>query len=206
MSDKDQLIATTLIDALEPSGLLGTPVEEFLELFDPELEIELDEVEAVRHRIQQFDPVGVASANLCECLMIQLAQMPSETPWREQAAQIINRHLTLLASRDFTQLMRRTRLKERDLKEVIELIRSLDPSPGERFNENTAQYVVPDVFVKKVNGRWVVELNPDIAPRLKINSHYASMVKRADNSADNTYLRDNLQEARWFLKSLHIRN
>lgn len=206
MSDKDQLIATTLIDSLTPNGMLGTPVEELLECFDTELDVELDEIEAVRHRIQQFDPLGVASVDLTDCLMVQLAQLPCTTPWREQAAQIINRHLNLLASRDFTQLIRRTRLKEQELAEVITLIRSLNPRPGDAFQDNTAQYVVPDVFVKKENGRWLVELNPDIAPKIRINSEYASLVKRADSSSDNTFLRDNLQEAKWFLKSLHSRN
>ncbi len=206
MSDTDCLIATTLIDALEPSGILGVTVEEILEGFDPELDIELDEIEAVRHRLQQFDPVGIASKDLVDCLMVQLAQLPPTTPWREQAAQIINRHLQLLASRDFTQLMRRTRLKEHDLSEVIALIRSLNPHPGDAYQDNAAQYVVPDVFVSKDNGRWVVELNPSIAPKIRINTEYASLIKRADNSSDNTFLRDNLQEAKWFLKSLHSRN
>lgn len=206
MSDTDQLIAATIIDALEPSGMLGMSVEELHEGFDPELEIELDEIEAVRHRLQQFDPLGVASVDLTDCLMVQLAQLPRQTPWREQAAQIINRHLPLLASRDFTQLIRRTRLKEHELAEVIALIRSLNPQPGDAFQNNTAEYVVPDVYVRKENGRWIVELNPDITPKIRINAEYASLVKRADSSSDNTFLRDNLQEAKWFLKSLHSRN
>lgn len=206
MSDTDQLIATAIIDALEPSGMLGVTPEDLLECFDPELDIELDEIEAVRHRLQQFDPLGVASLDLTDCLMVQLAQLPAQTPWREQAAQIINRHLPLLASRDFTQLIRRTRLKEPELTEVIALIRSLNPQPGDAFQSNAAEYVVPDVYVRKENGRWLVELNPDIAPKIRINSEYASLVKRADSSSDNTYLRDNLQEAKWFLKSLHSRN
>ncbi len=206
MSDSDRLIATAIIDALAPSGLLGISVEELLECFDPELEIELDEIEAVRHRVQQFDPVGVASVDLTDCLMVQLAQLPACTPWREQAAQIINRHMSLLASRDYTQLMRRTRLKQPQLIETIDLIRSLNPKPGDAYQDNAAQYVVPDVFVEKKEGKWVVELNPDISPRLRINNHYASMIRRADSSADNTFLRENLQEAKWFLKSLHSRN
>ncbi|MBT5293229.1 MAG: RNA polymerase factor sigma-54 [Cellvibrionales bacterium] len=206
MSDTDQLIATAIIDALAPSGMLSISPEELLETFDDELEIELDEIEAVRHRIQQFDPLGVASTDLTDCLMVQLAQLPSQTPWREQAAQIINRHLNLLASRDFTQLIRRTRLKEHELGEVIQLIRSLNPQPGDAYQDNAAQYVVPDVFVEKHKGRWLVQLNPDIAPKIRINTEYASLVKRADSSSDNTFLRDNLQEAKWFLKSLHSRN
>ena len=206
MSDKDRYIATAIIDSLQPCGMLATSVEELHESFDPEFEIDLDEVEAVRHRVQQFDPIGVASTNLTDCLMVQLAQLPASTAWREQAALIIHRHLNLLASRDFTQLMRRTRLKEKELAEVINLIRSLNPKPGDAYSDNAAEYVVPDVFVSKQKGKWVVELNPDIAPKIRINSHYASLIKRADNTADNTFLRDNLQEAKWFLKSLHSRN
>ena len=206
MSDKDRLIAITIIDSLDSGGLLSTTVEELIESFDPELEIEIDEVEAVRHRMQHFDPVGVASTDLTDCLMIQLAHLGPETPWREEAALVITRHLSLLASRDFTQLMRRTRLKEKDLGEVVELIRSLNPRPGESFEDNAAEYVVPDVFVSKKEGKWKVELNPDIAPKLRINQQYASMIKRADNGADNTFLKDNLQEARWLLKSLTSRN
>jgi len=206
MSDTDRLIAETIIDALLPSGLLSTTCEDLLASFDPEFEIELDEIEAVRHRIQQFDPLGVASLNLQDCLMVQLAQYPADTPWREQAAMIIHRHLPLLAARDFTQLMRRTRLKEKELGEVIELIRSLNPKPGDWYEENTAEYIVPDVYVKKDEKKWVVELNPSIAPKIKINSQYAGLIKRADNGADNNFLKDNLQEAKWFLKSLHSRN
>ncbi len=206
MSDKDRHIAETLIDALRPCGILSTTCEELLEGFDPELEIELDEIEAVRHRIQQFDPLGVASVNLQDCLMVQLAQYPQNTCWREQAAMIIHRHLPLLAARDFTQLIRRTRLKEKDLGEVISLIRSLNPKPGEAYEQNAAEYIVPDVYVKKGEKKWIVELNPNIAPKIQINNHYASLIKRADNGSDNTFLKDNLQEAKWFLKSLHSRN
>jgi len=111
-----------------------------------------------------------------------------------------------LGSSDYAQILRRTRLKEHELKDVLALIKSLDPNPGQTAVPEEVEYIVPDVFVSKREGRWVVELNPDITPKLRINSDYASLIKRADNSADNTYLRDNLQEARWFLKSLHSRN
>jgi RNA polymerase sigma-54 factor len=138
--------------------------------------------------------------------LVQLAQLPSDTRWLEQAKLILSRHLNQLASGDYAQIMRRTRLKEDDLKSVLGLIQSLDPNPGQTAAPDDIEYVVPDVFVSKKEDRWVVELNPDIAPKLRINNSYASLIKRADSSADNTYLRDNLQEARWFLKSLHSRN
>ena len=185
---------------------METTAEELLQTFDAQLEVEIDEIEAVRHRLQQFDPVGVASLDLTDCLMIQLSQLPSDTPWREKAAEVIDRHLNLLASRDYSQLTRRTKLKERELAAVIELIKSLNPSPGESFNNNIAEYVIPDVYVDKINNRWQVKLNPDIAPNLQINHQYASLIKRADTSTDNNFLKDNLQEAKWFLKSLQSRN
>jgi RNA polymerase sigma-54 factor len=148
----------------------------------------------------------VCTRDLQECLLVQLRQLPADTPWLEQARLILTRHLNQLGNGDYQQILRRTRLKEEDLRAVLTLIQSLDPNPGQSAVQPSVEYVVPDVFVSKRNGRWVVELNPDIAPRLRINSDYASLIKRADSSADNTFLRDNLQEARWFLKSLHSRN
>ncbi|MDX9875571.1 MAG: RNA polymerase factor sigma-54 [Spongiibacteraceae bacterium] len=206
MSDVDRLIATAIIDAIDAKGRLTVAPEELLEGMPGTEGIELDEVMAVLHRIQQFDPPGIAGRDLRECLLIQLRQLPPATPWLQEAMLVVDRHLALLGSRDFNQLMRRTRLKEGELREVLLLIQSLDPSPGESIAPPTAEYVVPDVFVRQVRGRWTVELNPDIAPRLRINNDYAALVRRADSSADNAFLRDNLQEARWFLKSLQSRN
>lgn len=207
LSDTDRLIGLAIVDAVDPNGRLTLNPEEILSGFEQEHpDIELDEVIAVLHRIQHFDPPGVAAADLRECLAIQLNLLSDSTPWLEQAKLIVDRHMALLGNRDYTQLMRRTKLKEPQLREVLRLIQTLNPNPGELICTDKTQYVVPDVFVKKVNSRWVVELNPDIAPKLRINSHYASLVKRADNSNDNNYLRDNLQEARWFLKSLQSRN
>ncbi len=206
MSDTDRLIATAIIDAIDPNGRLTATPEELLEGLPEESEIELDEVVAVLHRIQQFDPAGVAARDLRECLLIQLNQMPLDTLWLRETKLVVDKHIPLLGSRDYAQLMRRARLKENELREVLKLIQRLNPSPGEAITAASAQYVVPDVFVRKLRGRWTVELNPDIAPRLRINANYASLVRRADSSSDNTYLRDNLQEARWFLKSLQSRN
>lgn len=211
MSDTDRLIAMAIIDAIDPNGMLTLSCEELLsglvdEDADEEETIELDEVNAVLHRLQHFDPPGVGGRDLRECLLIQLKQLAEDTPWLEQAIDVVDNHIALLGNRDYAQLMRKTRLKEGQLKEVLDLIQSLNPRPGENISESNTEYVVPDVFVRKNNGRWRVELNPDIAPRLQINNHYASMVRRADNSSDNAYMRDSLQEARWFLKSLQSRN
>lgn len=206
LSATDTLIATSILDAIDINGRLTQSPEELLEGLPDEAGIELDEVMAVLHRIQQFDPPGVAARDLRECLLIQLNQLPPETPWLREAKLVVDRHIQLLGSRDYAQLQRRARLKEHELRDILKLIQTLTPTPGAMIAGGTAEYVVPDVFVRKLNERWTVELNPDIAPRLRINSDYAALVRRADSSSDNTYLRDNLQEARWFLKSLQSRN
>lgn len=206
MSDNDRLIATAVIDAIDTTGRLTVSAEELLEGFQENSDIELDEIVAVIHRIQQFDPPGVGGRDLRECLLIQLGQLPVDTPWLRDARLVVDKYIQLLGSRDYAQLMRRTRLKEEELRDVLQLIQALNPNPGATIASAAAEYVVPDVFVRKIRGRWTVELNPDIAPRLRINNDYAALVRRADSSSANTYLRDNLQEARWFLKSLQSRN
>ncbi len=138
--------------------------------------------------------------------MLQLRQLPADAPWLSEAKMVIQRHFNLLAKRDYTQLMRRSQLDEESLHQVIQLIQSLNPRPGGHISSSTPEYVVPDVFVTKVNGNWRVELNPENAPRLGINAHYASMVRRGDNTTDNVCLKNHLQEARWFLKSLQSRS
>lgn len=207
MSDRDRIIALAIIDAVEPSGMLSISLEEIFEGLIRDLEeLDYDEVVAVQHRLQQFDPCGVCSQNLAECLFVQLQQLPKETPQLEAAKLITQQYLPLLGSRDYRQLMRRTKLKEAELAQAVTLIQSLNPRPGDIIDNSETEYVIPDVFVEKRKGRWIVELNPEIAPKLRINADYASMVRRADSSADNTFLKDNLQEARWFLKSLQSRN
>lgn len=206
-SDSDRSIAEAIIDAVGPSGMLMQTVDEIWQaaLVDfPELE--LDEVIAVLHRVQQFDPPGIASQDVAECLLIQLRQLPKDTPGYAVTTNLVENYLPLLGSRDFKQLMRKLKVKEPELQQAIKIIQSLNPRPGEQIGDDNTEYVVPDVFVKKESNRWSVNLNPEIAPKLRINSGYASLVKRADTSSENTFLRDNLQEARWFIKSLQSRN
>ena len=209
MSDRDRFIAMSLIDSTDVDGYLTSTIEEIHDgLHNPEDDdpVELDEVEAVLKRVQHFDPPGVFARDLPDCLLLQLRQLPKETPWLPQAKLVISHYLNLLASRDYAQLMRRSRLKETELKEVISLIQSLNPKPGESIASAEPEYIVPDVVVKKENGRWKVELNPEIAPKIRVNSSYASYIKRADSSSDNTFMKDQLQEAKWFIKSLQSRN
>ncbi|MBP0048796.1 RNA polymerase factor sigma-54 [Marinobacterium sp. AK62] len=211
MSDDDYQIALAIIDSVDNDGYLTTSTEDLLEHFQQQQpdtfgDAELAEIEAVLHRLQQFDPTGVCARNLNECLQLQLQQLPEDTPLRNTAIRLVRDHLNLLGSHDYRTLMRRMRLKETDLQQVITLIQSLNPKPGGIISPDAAQYVIPDVIVRKQHGQWNVSLNQEASPKLKINSQYAEMVRRADNSADNTYLKNHLQEARWFLKSLASRN
>ncbi|EPC6788198.1 TPA: RNA polymerase factor sigma-54 [Escherichia coli] len=204
-SDTDRAIATSIVDAVDETGYLTVPLEDILESIGDE-EIDIDEVEVVLKRIQRFDPVGVAAKDLRDCLLIQLSQFDKTTPWLEEARLIISDHLDLLANHDFRTLMRVTRLKEDVLKEAVNLIQSLDPRPGQSIQTGEPEYVIPDVLVRKHNGHWTVELNSDSIPRLQINQHYASMCNNARNDGDSQFIRSNLQDAKWLIKSLESRN
>ncbi|HCJ5582148.1 TPA: RNA polymerase factor sigma-54 [Escherichia coli] len=204
-SDTDRAIATSIVDAVDDTGYLTVPLEDILESMGDE-EIDIDEVEAVLKRIQRFDPVGVAAKDLRDCLLIQLSQFDKTTPWLEEARLIISDHLDLLGNHDFRTLMRVTRLKEDVLKEAVNLIQSLDPRPGQSIQTGEPEYVIPDVLVRKHNGHWTVELNSDSIPRLQINQHYASMCNNARNDGDSQFIRSNLQDAKWLIKSLESRN
>lgn len=210
MSEKDQSIGVTIIDAIDPNGALTMDIESIHASLEAEFDIEVDEVIAVLHRIQRFDPVGVGYRDLAECLLIQLNQYedPTQTERIEHAKNIVTEHITLLGKKDFAQLGRKTKLKKTELIETIAIIESLDPRPGANISPPSTTYIVPDVFVTKQteSGKWKVELNPDTTPKIRINDDNASLIKRPSSTEDNNYLKDNLQEARWFIKSLESRN
>ncbi|MFA0088444.1 RNA polymerase factor sigma-54 [Vibrio sp. E150_011] len=202
-SETDRAIALAVIDAIDSQGYLTQSCEELLESVDID-DLELDEVEAVRKRIQQFDPLGVASVNLQDCLLLQLATFPEDTPWLAEAKLVLSHHIDQLGNRDYKLVIKETRLKETELREVLSLIQQLDPRPGSKITPDETEYVVPDVSVFKDRGKWVVQINPDSVPRLKVNQQYAQL--GTGNSPDSQYIRSNLQEAKWLIKSLESRN
>jgi RNA polymerase sigma-54 factor len=211
LSETDRIIAHNLIDAIDDDGFLTQDLETIRQhltnqMGPPGNEVELDEIEAVLHRIQQFDPVGVGARNLRESLQLQLQQFDPAVPWLREAQMLIRDHLALLGNHDFNQLSRRLGLPKDELQQVIHLIQTLNPRPGSKYSGMEPEYIIPDVFVTRRKGGWHVELNAEAIPKLRINAYYANMVKRANDSKDNTYLKDNLQEARWFLKSLQSRH
>ncbi|GAB3011786.1 RNA polymerase factor sigma-54 [Bowmanella dokdonensis] len=206
-SETDVAIAVAIIDSIDDAGYLTISTEEVLQSLDIENEeVELDEVECVLKRIQMFDPVGVGSRSVQECLLVQLRQFAPDTPWLEEAKSLILEYSDLLASKDYRTLMRKARLKEDELREVLRLLQTLNPRPGSAIVTDDAEYVIPDVSVAKKNGRWMVELNPDSLPKLSINQQYAAMSRNARNASDSQFIRSHMQEAKWFIKSLESRN
>ena len=187
-SDTDRLIAIALIDAIDSDGRLTQTAEDIHTDLGLE-DIDLEEVIAVLHRLQHFEPPGIFAADLRECLLIQLRQLPTDTPCRDVAG----------------ALARKLRASESELDGAIQLIRSLDPTPGASIGSEQTEYVTPDVFVRLRDGHWQVELNPEVAPRLRVNDHYVAMLSDG-SAADRGYVKEQLQEARWFMKSLQSRN
>jgi RNA polymerase sigma-54 factor len=207
LTETDRLIGLAIIDSIDDSGYLIERVEEIYSSLQNQVEtIELDEVLAVQHLIQHFDPIGVAASSPAECMTIQLRQLPADTPHLGKALTLVEKYLEQLASNDIALLKKRLRSTNAELTEIIKLIQTTNPHPGHMVSENHAEYIVPDVYVKKQLGRWQVSINPENAPLLQINNRYADLIKRSDNSEQNTYLKDHLQEARWFIKSLQSRN
>ncbi|MCG8710360.1 RNA polymerase factor sigma-54 [Brenneria sp. 4F2] len=204
-SDTDAAIATSIVDAVDNTGYLTVPLEDILDSVGDE-NVTLDEVEAVLKRVQRFDPVGVAARDLRDCLLVQLSQFAQDTPRLAEARLIVSEYLDLLANHDFRSLIRITRLKEEVLKEALALIQSLDPRPGQSINTGESEYVIPDVLVRKIHNRWVVELNTDSIPRLQINQQYAALGNSVRSDSDGQFIRSHLQEARWLIKSLESRN
>ena len=205
LSKTDLLIAENIIDSIDKNGMLTTPPEEIWGSLGDD-EIELDEVVAVLHRIQQFDPPGVGATNLAECLLIQLNQFSPDTNFLDEAKQLVSKHLDLVGQRDYKRLERLTGYTQETLEAAILLIQTLSPHPGEAIRNDDVEYVVPDARVSKVDEHWQVSLNQDITPKLSINQQYARLIRRADSSQDNTFLKNHLQEAKWFLRSIESRN
>ncbi|PKF60459.1 RNA polymerase factor sigma-54 [Psychromonas sp. psych-6C06] len=206
-SQTDLLVATAIIDSIDEFGYLTSSCESILEALSNEVEdLELDEIEAVLKRIQHFDPIGVAAKSAQDCLQIQLRHLSDDTPWRAEALMILEEHMDLLGNRDYRTLARKTKLKENELAEIMRLIQTLEPRPGNQFEDTQAQYVVPDVYVKKIGGQWRVSLNQDCDPNLSINQQYADLCKGNISKTDSQFIKGNLQEAKWFIKSLESRN
>ncbi len=206
LSERDRQIAEVLIDAIDSQGRLADSLEELLPSLPESLSVDSDEMAMVLAFIQHLDPLGCGSRDAREALLIQIDALDESTPGHSAARQIIDQHLEHLAQGQHAAIRRSLRIDQASLDAATSLIRQLDPHPGSAFGETRTEYVIPDCIVQRVNGRWVVEVNPDASPRLRVNDYYASLVRRGDTGPDNSLLRQHLQEARWLIKSLQSRS
>ncbi len=208
----DQLIAYCIVDALDDKGFLDAEIEEIilaaqqlLNEMDIEEEIEEDEVLVVLKHIQRLDPLGIGSRNLAECLKVQLEFLPKDVEYLNEAKNLLQ-YYELLIANDLNKLLKQTGLTKDQLKFAINLLKTLKPYPGMDFDKQESDYQIPDVVVSKKDLHWQVQLNPDVLPKLRINSFYSSMIRRADQSEDNLYLRNQMLEAKNFIKSIDERH
>lgn len=208
----DKLIAHCIIDSLDDKGFLEVDISEItasvqhlLQSMDYEEEIEDDEVLVVLKHIQRLEPIGVGSRNLAECLMVQLDNLPASTPCHNDAIKLLQ-HYELLITNELPRLIKQTGLNPEQLRCAVDLLKTLKPHPGLEFEDRESDYQVPDVVVLKKNDCWQVMLNPDVMPKLRVNSFYANMIRRADQSDDNQYLRNQMLEAKNFIKSIDERH
>ena len=201
---RQQAIATVLIDALNLDGYLQGGLEPVLAALPARFAASVAEIEAVRRRLQGFDPLGVGSLDLQDCLRMQLEQFAADTPQRDLAIRLVDSELDLLARNDIARLARKLHASEEDTAAAAQLIRSLNPRPGAVIDTTPVEYVAPDAYASKQGTRWVVSLNPDCQPRLGLNQHYCGLIAKA-RGQDASWMRGQLQEARWLIKSLESR-
>lgn len=211
-SKVDELIAYCIVDSLDEKGFLDAEISEItasvqhlLQSMGFEDDVEEDEVLVVLKHIQHLDPVGVGSRNLAECLLVQLNNLSTCTPCRQDAIKLMQ-HYELLISNELPKLIKQTGLNADQLRCAVDLLKTLKPHPGLDFEDRESDYQVPDVVLVKKNDCWQVTLNPDVMPKLRVNSFYANMIKRADQSDDNQYLRNQMLEAKNFIKSIDERH
>jgi RNA polymerase sigma-54 factor len=204
-SPVDSQIAAAIVYGLDDDGFMPDSLQDIRASLAPELLVEEDEVLAVMHRIQRMEPVGVATRNPAECILVQLSVLPGDTPSRELALRVARDYLDLIVRHDLAELKKNTGADDESLSQALELIQSLEPRPGARYDNRRDEYLVPDVYVTKVEGEWKVTLNPENEPGLRLNNYYIGLLRKA-GSKEATYLRSRLQEARWLMSSLELRN
>jgi RNA polymerase sigma-54 factor len=203
LSPIDLAIARVITDAITDDGYLKDALEEIRQSLRPEIEASLEDVERVLAAVQSLEPAGVGARSLGECIALQLRQLHADVPARDIAIRVALEHLDLVANQQLVLLRRQLRCSESDLEMALALVRSCHPRPGAAVNPAQAEYVIPDVFVRRTDHGWTVEINQATVPRVRVNQSYANLISRAP---DHAMLRTQLQEARWLMRSLEIRN
>ena len=200
---REVIIGEAIIDSINDDGYLTADLEEIAASLDKETAIAASEIERTLTKIQRLDPVGVGARTISECIVLQLSQLEWTTPGLQMAITIATEHLDKVANRDYGELRRGLRTTDEDLHEALALVRGCNPKPGQAVSPPSTEYVIPDVFVRKIDNRWQVEISPTGVPRLSVNQQYAKLLR---GSGEHAVLKSQLQEARWLIRSLEIRN
>ncbi|MEZ0247418.1 MAG: RNA polymerase factor sigma-54 [Methylophilaceae bacterium] len=205
LSERDQTLASVLVDAINEDGYLEQSLEELAEMLPEEQEVDPMELQTALKLIQHLDPPGIGARNLAECLSLQLRALPETTPHLEVAIHLVENNLAELASRDYARLRKVLHCSEETLRDVQHLITQLNPRPGAGFSHiGSDQYIQHEIVVKKIKGVWLANLNQEVMPKLRINQLYADILKRnRDNSSQ--YLMSQMQEAKWMIKNIQQR-
>ena len=200
---REVIIGEAIIDSINDDGYLTADLDEIYASLDKESAVVESEIERTLTKVQRLDPIGVGARSISECIILQLSQLEWKTPGLQLAISIATDHLDLVANRDYGELRRSLRTSEDDLHEALALVRGCNPKPGLAVSPPSAEYVIPDVFVRKIDNRWQVEISPTGVPRLSVNQQYAKLLR---GSGEHAVLKSQLQEARWLIRSLEIRN
>jgi RNA polymerase sigma-54 factor len=203
LEPRELAIARAIVDAISDDGYLTEPLEEIASTLRPEIHCEPAEVEAALSGVQALDPPGIGARSVGECIELQLRQLDPAIPGFNAAIEIARHHLERIAGRELAVVKRELRASDEELACALALVRSCHPRPGATVSAGSAEYVVPDVFVRRTDHGWAVEINSATLPRVRLNQSYASLIGR---NASHATMRAQLQEARWLLKSLEIRH
>ena len=203
LSTRDRALAELVIDALDDNGYLEEPLDDIHARLPEELEVDLDELRCALAMVQSMDPVGVGARSAAECLALQIRRMPGvPMVTRRMALKIVEGYLTWFAQREYSKLKKALDCDDEDLREVQAVVRQCNPHPGAAFASNVSDYVVPDVIVRRAKNGWAVTLNPDVMPRLRVNSLYATMLKQGRSESQ---MGAQMQEAKWLIKNMRQR-
>jgi len=202
-SPREVVIGQSIVDSINEDGYLTESLTDIHQSLVGEAEFSNEEIEQTLTKVQALDPAGIGARDLAECLGIQLRLLDEQVPGRAAACRIAKSHLDLVADQEYSALRRRLGIAEEELDAALALIKACHPRPGSAIQSSTAEYIIPDVYVHKQDGKWIVEANRSIAPRLKVNQTYAELLHSSGGHAD---LRTQLQEARWLVRSLEIRH
>ncbi len=208
LSDIDYVIAVSIIDAIDNRGRLSCSLDEIKETLRGSIEPipEIDEINLVLKIIQEFDPIGVGARTLSECLLLQLAELPKDTPLLNEACLCVDQHMSLLGARNYQDILDNLSIRKDELIHILRLIKDLNPRPGEQYGSVSKDYIVPDVFVFWEKGGWNIELNNEAVPKIRVNLSYSNLARKIEKKEDQLTIKTHLHEARWLIKSIESRN